>query len=98
MPCALWPYAAVQCTQYSPRIGCLSVTCLPQVRSAFHDGFDVQFNHGSCAISLGSSPDDFKGFQRLEWSDQVRAHLQAHDGQPFLAKYIVELFRDRPAP
>ena len=41
------------------------------VRSPWHDGFDIKWSHLKCGYRLGKCVHDFKGFQRLKWSDQV---------------------------
>lgn len=57
------------------------VRCGVKVRSAFHDGFDMQWHHARCGLRRGATgPDSFKGFQRLRWADQ--AALAESLGQP----------------
>ena len=45
--------------------------CVAQVRSSFHDGFDMHWHHMKCAMSKARTADDIKGFQRLRWSHQI---------------------------
>jgi hypothetical protein len=42
-----------------------------KVRSPWHDGFDTKWHHVKCAVHLSKCVHDFKGFQRLKWSDQM---------------------------
>jgi len=53
-----------------------TVRCGEKVKSPWHDGFDVRWNHAKCLVPAqgrrGSTCHDFKGLQRLRWSDQVR--------------------------
>jgi hypothetical protein len=42
-----------------------------KVKSPWHDGFDTKWHHDGCAVRKAQCVHDFKGFQRLKWSDQI---------------------------
>ena len=42
-----------------------------KVRSPWHDGFDTKMYHQRCGIGLGRGVHEFKGLQRLRWTDQL---------------------------
>ena len=52
-----------------------------KVRSPWHDGFDIKWNHLRCGVARGSSSvHEYKGFQRLRWADQLAMAEAAKPG------------------
>ena len=47
-----------------------------KVRSPWHDGFDLKFNHARCTVPCwarrGRGCHEFKGLQKLRWEDQLQ--------------------------
>eukprot|EP00923_Selenidium_pygospionis_P048188 GHVN01083003.1.p1 GENE.GHVN01083003.1~~GHVN01083003.1.p1 ORF type:complete len:1108 (-),score=235.99 GHVN01083003.1:259-3582(-) len=55
-----------------------------KVRSPWHDGFDIQYNHLKCGYSYAPSLDKVKGWQALHWRDIERCakyYSTALDGE-----------------
>ena len=73
LQCDYAPTSRAACKTCGSNIMQDTVRIGEKVRSPWHDGFDVKWNHGTqrCGLRLGRSVHDLKGFQRLRWADQL---------------------------